>query len=332
MKLFITGGCGFIGSNFIRYILKEYPNYEIINLDALTYAGNLENLRDIEKSPRYRFVHGRIEDTTTVKSLMEGMDGVVHFAAESHVDRSIIDAQPFLKTNILGTHLLFEIAKEYGIKRFIHISTDEVYGTLSESGKFTEESPLKPNSPYSASKASADLLARAYYETHGFPVIIVRPSNNYGPYQFPEKFIPLMITNILWGKPIPIYGEGANVRDWLYVEDNCRAIDTILHKGKSGEIYNVGGDGETKNIALAREVLNIMGKDESYITFVKDRPGHDFRYALDNAKIASELGWRPLVKIKEGFEKTIQWYQENEWWWKPLKERLSSESKGFWGR
>lgn len=332
MKLFITGGCGFIGSNFIRYILKEYPNYEIINLDALTYAGNLENLRDIEKSPRYRFVHGRIEDTTTVKSLMEGMDGVVHFAAESHVDRSIIDAQPFLKTNILGTHLLFEIAKEYGIKRFIHISTDEVYGTLSESGKFTEESPLKPNSPYSASKASADLLARAYYETHGFPVIIVRPSNNYGPYQFPEKFIPLMITNILWGKPIPIYGEGANVRDWLYVEDNCRAIDTILHKGKSGEIYNVGGDGETKNIALAREVLNIMGKDESYITFVKDRPGHDFRYALDNAKIASELGWRPLVKIKERLEKTIQWYQENEWWWKPLKERLSSESKGFWGR
>lgn len=332
MKLFITGGCGFIGSNFIRYILKEYPNYEIINLDALTYAGNFENLRDIEKSPRYRFVHGRIEDTTTVKSLMEGMDGVVHFAAESHVDRSIIDAQPFLKTNILGTHLLFEIAKEYGIKRFIHISTDEVYGTLSESGKFTEESPLKPNSPYSASKASADLLARAYYETHGFPVIIVRPSNNYGPYQFPEKFIPLMITNILWGKPIPIYGEGANVRDWLYVEDNCRAIDTILHKGKSGEIYNVGGDGETKNIALAREVLNIMGKDESYITFVKDRPGHDFRYALDNAKIASELGWRPLVKIKERLEKTIQWYQENEWWWKPLKERLSSESKGFWGR
>lgn len=332
MKLFITGGCGFIGSNFIRYILKEYPDCEIINLDALTYAGNLENLRDIEKSPRYRFVHGRIEDTTTVKSLMEGMDGVVHFAAESHVDRSIIDAQPFLKTNILGTHLLLEIAKEYGIKRFIHISTDEVYGTLSESGKFTEESPLKPNSPYSASKASADLLARAYYETHGFPVIIVRPSNNYGPYQFPEKFIPLMITNILWGKPIPIYGEGANVRDWLYVEDNCRAIDTILHKGKSGEIYNVGGDGETKNIALAREVLNIMGKDESYITFVKDRPGHDFRYALDNAKIASELGWRPLVKIKEGLEKTIQWYQENEWWWKPLKERLPSESKGFWGR
>jgi dTDP-glucose 4,6-dehydratase len=332
MKLFITGGCGFIGSNFIRYILKEYPDYEIINLDALTYAGNLENLRDIEKSPRYRFVHGRIEDTTTVKSLMEGTDGVVHFAAESHVDRSIIDAQPFLKTNILGTHLLLEIAKEYGIKRFIHISTDEVYGTLSESGKFTEESPLKPNSPYSASKASADLLARAYYETHGFPVIIVRPSNNYGPYQFPEKFIPLMITNILWGKPIPIYGEGANVRDWLYVEDNCRAIDTILHKGKSGEIYNIGRDGETKNIALAREVLNIMGKDESYITFVKDRPGHDFRYALDNAKIASELGWRPLVKIKEGLEKTIQWYQENEWWWKPLKERLPSESKGFWGR
>ncbi|MBM4136359.1 MAG: dTDP-glucose 4,6-dehydratase [Nitrospira sp.] len=332
MKLLVTGGCGFIGSNFIRYILKEYPDYEIINLDALTYAGNPENLRDIEKSPRYRFVHGRIEDATTVKSLMEGMDGVVHFAAESHVDRSIVDAQPFLKTNILGTHLLYGIAKEYGIKRFIHISTDEVYGTLSESGKFTEESPLKPNSPYSASKASADLLARAYYETHDFPVIIVRPSNNYGPYQFPEKFIPLMITNILWGKPIPIYGKGENVRDWLYVEDNCRAIDTILHKGKSGEIYNVGGDGETKNIALAREVLNIMGKDESYITFVKDRPGHDFRYALDNAKIASELGWRPLVRITGGIEKTIQWYQENEWWWKPLKERLSSESKGFWGR
>jgi len=338
MKLLITGGCGFIGSNFIRHIVEKYPDYTIVNLDALTYAGNPENLRDIENSPRYRFTHGRIEDSDTVRKLMKEADCVVNFAAESHVDRSILDAQPFLMTNIMGTHVLLEVAKESGIKRFIHISTDEVYGTLppqsasggDESEKFSEESPLKPNSPYAASKASGDLLVRAYYETYRLPVIIVRPSNNYGPYQFPEKFIPLMITNLLQGEPIPIYGKGENVRDWLYVEDNCKAIDIILHKGTIGEAYNVGGDGEMKNIALARNVLSMMGKDVSSIKFVQDRPGHDYRYALNNSKIEKELGWNPSVKIEEGLQNTIQWYKENEWWWQPLKERLSAESKGFW--
>jgi len=338
MKLLITGGCGFIGSNFIRHIVEKYPDYTIVNLDALTYAGNPENLRDIENSPRYRFTHGRIEDSDTVRKLMKEADCVVNFAAESHVDRSILDAQPFLMTNIMGTHVLLEVAKESGIKRFIHISTDEVYGTLppqsasggDESEKFSEESPLKPNSPYAASKASGDLLVRAYYETYRLPVIIVRPSNNYGPYQFPEKFIPLMITNLLQGEPIPIYGKGENVRDWLYVEDNCKAIDIILHKGTIGEAYNVGGDGEMKNIALARNVLSMMGKDVSSIKFVQDRPGHDYRYALDNSKIETKLGWNPSVKIEEGLQNTIQWYKENEWWWQPLKERLSAESKGFW--
>lgn len=332
MKILITGGCGFIGSNFVRYILNEYPHYEIINLDALTYAGNLENLRDIEESPRYSFIRGRIEGAATVKAVIKGVDCVVNFAAESHVDRSILDAQPFLITNVIGTHILLEAARAVSIKRFIHISTDEVYGTLGDEGKFTEETPLRPNSPYSASKASGDLLVRAFYETYKFPAIIVRPSNNYGPYQFPEKFIPLMITNLLEGKPIPIYGRGENVRDWLFVEDNCRAIDAILHDGKVGEIYNVGGDGEKRNIELAKKILAILGKDDSYITFVKDRPGHDFRYALDNSKIEREIGWRPSVKIEEGLEKTIQWYKENEWWWMPLKERLSAESKGFWER
>ncbi|MBM4140075.1 MAG: dTDP-glucose 4,6-dehydratase [Nitrospira sp.] len=338
MKLLITGGCGFIGSNFIRHIVEKYPDYTIVNLDALTYAGNPENLRDIENSPRYRFTHGRIEDSDTVRKLMKEADCVVNFAAESHVDRSILDAQPFLMTNIMGTHVLLEVAKESGIKRFIHISTDEVYGTLppqsasggDESEKFSEESPLKPNSPYAASKASGDLLVRAYYETYRLPVIIVRPSNNYGPYQFPEKFIPLMITNLLQGEPIPIYGKGENVRDWIYVEDNCKAIDIILHKGTIGEAYNVGGDGEMKNIALARNVLSMMGKDVSSIKFVQDRPGHDYRYALDNSKIETKLGWNPSVKIEEGLQNTIQWYKENEWWWQPLKERLSAESKGFW--
>ena len=336
MKLLITGGCGFIGSNFIRYMLEKYHDYEMVNLDALTYAGNPENLRDREKNPRYRFRHGRIEDTDTVRKVMKEVDCVVNFAAESHVDRSILDAQPFLMTNIVGTHALLEVAKESGIKRFIHISTDEVYGTLppqaDESERFTEETPLKPNSPYAASKASGDLLVRAYHETYKLPVIIVRPSNNYGPFQFPEKFIPLMITNLLQGEPIPVYGKGENVRDWLYVEDNCRAIDTILHKGKTGEAYNVGGDGEMKNIALARHVLSMMGKDERSIKFVQDRPGHDYRYALNNLKIEKELGWKPSIKIEEGLQKTIQWYKQNEWWWKPLKERLSIESKGFWER
>ena len=330
MKILITGGCGFIGSNFIRHILAAYPDYRIINLDALTYAGNPENLRDVNGNPRYSFVRGKIEDASLLRELLRGVDAVIHFAAESHVDRSILDAQPFLMTNIIGTYTMLEAAKQASVRRFIHISTDEVYGALGEDGKFTEDTPLLPNSPYAASKASGDMLVRAYHETFGFPSIIIRPSNNYGPYQFPEKLIPLMITNLFEGRPVPVYGEGMNVRDWLYVEDNCRAIDVILHQGKEGEIYNVGGNAEERNIEIVRKVLAILGKDDSHITFVKDRPGHDYRYALDNAKISRELGWKPSVDITSGLQKTIQWYRNNEWWWRPLKERLSAESKGFW--
>lgn len=330
MKLLITGGCGFIGSNFIRHILNKYPDYKIINLDALTYAGNPESLNDINADRRYRLAEGRIEDIGLAKEIMQDVASVVHFAAESHVDRSIVDAQPFLTTNVIGTNAMLNAAKDASIKRFIHISTDEVYGTLGEEGRFTENTPLMPNSPYSASKAAGDLLVRAYHETYGFPAIIVRPSNNYGPYQFPEKFIPLMITNLIDNKPVPIYGEGKNVRDWLFVEDNCRAIDLILHKGRDGEIYNVGGNAEIRNIDIAKKVLEIMGKDESCIRFVEDRPGHDYRYALDNSKIDSELGWRPSADVGNLLGKTIEWYKHNEWWWRPLKERLSSESKGFW--
>lgn len=332
MKLFITGGCGFIGSNFIRHMLNKYPDYEIINLDALTYAGNPENLRDIEDNRRYRFVEGRIEDAVAIKRLVQDVDAVVHFAAESHVDRSIKDALPFLTTNVIGTYTMLEAAKTASLRKFIHISTDEVYGTLADEGKFTEETPLRPNSPYSASKASGDMLVRAYYETYGFPAIIVRPSNNYGLYQFPEKFIPLMITNIIDNIPIPVYGEGKNIRDWLFVEDNCRAIDLILHNGKDGEAYNVGGNAEMRNIDITRNILSLMDRDEGLITFVKDRPGHDYRYALDNTKIERELGWKPSSDISALLEKTVAWYRENEWWWRPLKKRLSSESIGFWSR
>lgn len=332
MKLFITGGCGFIGSNFIRHMLNKYPDYEIINLDALTYAGNPENLRDIEDDRRYRFVEGRIEDAGAIKRLVQDVDAVVHFAAESHVDRSIKDALPFLTTNVIGTYTMIEAAKTASLRKFIHISTDEVYGTLADEGKFTEETPLRPNSPYSASKASGDMLVRAYYETYGFPAIIVRPSNNYGLYQFPEKFIPLMITNIIDNIPIPVYGEGKNIRDWLFVEDNCRAIDLILHNGKDGEAYNVGGNAEMRNIDITRNILSLMDRDEGLITFVKDRPGHDYRYALDNTKIERELGWKPSSDINALLEKTVAWYRENEWWWRPLKKRLSSESIGFWSK
>ncbi len=332
MNVLVTGGCGFIGSNFIRHILNKYPHYRIVNLDALTYSGNPGNLKDLSAGDRYTFIKGRIEDTALLKGLVGDADCIVHFAAESHVDRSIVDAGPFLRTNVIGTHALLAASKEASIKKFVHISTDEVYGALGDEGKFTEETALRPNSPYAASKASGDMLVRAYCETYKMPVITVRPSNNYGPYQFPEKLIPLMITNLLADMPVPVYGEGLNVRDWLFVEDNCRAIDLILHKGKIGETYNVGGDSETRNIDIVRKVLDIMGKDESLITFVKDRPGHDYRYSLDISKIDRELGWTPSVWIDEGLLKTVQWYKENEWWWGPLKERLASESKGFWSR
>jgi len=332
MKILVTGGCGFIGSNFIRYMLRKYPDLEIVNLDALTYAGNTENLREIENEARYRFVHGRVEDAERLEEALEGVEAVVHFAAESHVDRSILDAAPFIKTNVLGTQVLLNSALKHGIRKFVHISTDEVYGALGEEGVFKETDPFRPRSPYAASKAAADLLVQAYFTTYGLPVCIARPSNNYGPYQFPEKLIPLMITNLIEGKKVPVYGQGLNVRDWLFVEDNCQAIDLILEKGKPGEAYNIGGKCEKHNIEVVREVLKVMGKSEEMIEFVPDRPGHDFRYALDNAKIESELGWNPATSFEEGIRRTVEWYTNNPHWWKPLKERLQKESKGFWSK
>ncbi len=330
MKILVTGGCGFIGSNFIRFLL-ENTEHEVVNLDALTYAGNRDNLKEYESNSRYTFIHGRIEDRKLVKDIVEDVDCVVNFAAETHVDRSILEPSPFLITNIMGTQTLLEACRSADGKRFVHISTDEVYGSLeTDVGKFTEDLPLLPNSPYSASKASADLLVRAYFITYGLPVIIVRPSNNYGPYQFPEKFIPLAITNLLEDKPIPIYGDGRNIRDWLFVEDCARGIYEVLMKGKEGEIYNLGGESERRNIEVAKVILEAMGKDESYLRFVPDRPAHDYRYALDNTKIKREIGWQSRVSFEDGINKTIKWYINNEWWWKPLKKRLEKESKGFW--
>jgi dTDP-glucose 4,6-dehydratase len=331
MKIVVTGGCGFIGSHFIRHILKKYPDYELTNLDALTYAGNRESLIDIESEKRYKFVHGRIEDPEIVFDVLKGYDIVVNFAAESHVDRSIIDVQPFLTTNVVGLQILIDAVRKQDIQKFIHLSTDEVYGSLeTDDGFFTEKSPLSPNSPYSASKAAGDLLLHAYANTYNFPSIIVRPSNNYGPYQFPEKLIPLMVTNLIDGKPVPLYGKGLNVRDWLYVGDTCSAIDVIMHRGRSGEVYNIGSSNERRNIDVARKVLFLMDRGEDALEFVPDRPGHDYRYAVDFEKLASELDWTPSLTFDQGIEKMVKWYRDNGWWWKPLKERLETESKGFW--
>ncbi len=329
MKILVTGGCGFIGSNFIHYMLKN-TDHEIINLDALTYSGNPDNLKNVEKSERYRFVHGRIEDKKLASELLQGVESLLNFAAESHVDRSILDPKPFIITNIEGTQNLLEACRQSDIKKFVHISTDEVYGELGETGKFVENLPLLPNSPYSASKASADLMIRAYHETYGLPVATARPSNNYGFYQYPEKFIPLIITNLLEDKPVPLYGEGKNVRDWIFVEDCCAGIAAILDRGKPGEVYNVGGESEKRNIDIVRIILKLLGKDERYIKFVKDRPGHDYRYALDNTKIKRELGWAPNTNLEAGLSKTVEWYKNNSHWWKPLKERLARENEGFW--
>ncbi|NOY64454.1 MAG: dTDP-glucose 4,6-dehydratase [Nitrospirae bacterium] len=332
MRILVTGGCGFIGSNFIRYILNKYSDYEITNLDALTYAGNIENLKDVEHLSRYRFVQGHIEDASAVRDAIRGCDAIVNFAAESHVDRSIENAQPFLMTNIIGLQILLDMSRTTKeLRRFIHISTDEVYGSHeTDEGSFNEESPLKPNSPYAASKAGGDLLVRAYMKTYNFDAIVVRPSNNYGPFQFPEKLIPLMITNLMDDKKVPVYGKGLNIRDWLYVEDTCRAIDCILHKGNPGEIYNVGAGNERRNIEVVKKVIALMGLNEEYIEFVPDRPGHDYRYSIDSEKIKKQLGWAPEVDFEEGIRRTVKWYKENEWWWRPLKERLSQESRGFW--
>ncbi|MEC5271306.1 dTDP-glucose 4,6-dehydratase [Caldifermentibacillus hisashii] len=320
MKVLVTGGAGFIGSNFVRYMVKKYPEYQIVNLDLLTYAGNLENLKEIENKPNYKFVKGDIADHEFINGFFaeEKFDYVINFAAESHVDRSITEPGIFVRTNVQGTQVLLDAAKNIGVKKYLQVSTDEVYGTLGETGYFTEETPLAPNSPYSASKAGADLLVRAYHETYGMPVNITRCSNNYGPFHFPEKLIPLMIINALHDKDLPVYGDGLNVRDWLYVEDHCEAIDTVLHKGVVGEVYNIGGNNEHTNIEIVKTILKHLGKPESLIKFVKDRPGHDRRYAIDATKIRTELGWEPKHTFETGIKETIDWYLENKDWWENI--------------
>jgi len=320
MKLLVTGGAGFIGSNFVRYMVNKYPNYQIVNLDLLTYAGNLENLKDIEKAPNYKFVRGDIADREFINGLFqaEKFDYVLNFAAESHVDRSITDPGIFVQTNIQGTLALLDAAKTFGVTKYLQVSTDEVYGTLGETGYFTEETPLAANSPYSASKAGADLLVRAYHETFGLPVNITRCSNNYGPYHFPEKLIPLMIINALHDKELPIYGDGLNIRDWLHVEDHCQAIDLVLHNGRNGEVYNVGGNNERTNIEIVKTILKHLNKPESLMKFVKDRPGHDRRYAIDATKLRTELGWSPKYNFDTGIEQTINWYLTNREWWENI--------------
>lgn len=322
MKVLVTGGAGFIGANFILYWLKNHPEDKIINLDKLTYAGNLDNLREVENDPRYKFVKGDICDGEIVGKAMGEVDVVVHFAAESHVDRSILGPAVFVRTNVIGTQVLLENALKYKVARFHHISTDEVFGSLnlSDPSKFNERTPYNPKSPYAASKAASDHLVRAYYYTYGLPITITNCSNNFGPFQFPEKFIPLAITNLLEGKKVPVYGDGLYVRDWLYVEDHCRAIEMVLEKGKIGETYCVGGLTEDiNNLTVVKKILKTLGKDESVIEFVKDRPGHDRRYAIDWSKIKNELGWQPLYDFDTWLKKTVGWYKTNESWWRCVK-------------
>ena len=311
-KLLVTGGAGFIGSCFIRHILNKYPDYQVINLDALTYAGNLENLNDVKNNPNYTFVKGNICDKKLVRDLISQVDWVVNFAAESHVDRSITEPEIFVETNIQGTLNLLEACKEIGIERYLQVSTDEVYGSLGKTDYFTETTPIAPNSPYSASKASADLLVQAYFETYALPTLITRCSNNYGPYQYPEKLIPFFISQLLKGEKVPVYGDGMNVRDWLYVYDHCEALDMVLHNGKFGEVYNIGGHNEKTNLEITKIILSAMGKDENSIKYVEDRLGHDKRYAIDNTKIQTQLGWKPSVTFEEGIKLTIDWYLGNQ--------------------
>jgi dTDP-glucose 4,6-dehydratase len=316
--ILVTGGAGFIGSNFIHYLIKEYPGIKVINLDLLTYAGNLENLKDVENSPDYRFIKGDIADAKLVNEVVAGAAYIVNFAAESHVDRSIEDPSVFIRTNIMGTQVLLDAAKKHGTERYLQVSTDEVYGSLGSTGYFTEGTPIAPNSPYSASKAGADLLVRAYYETYGMPVLITRCSNNYGPYQFPEKLIPFFIKRLLNNQTVPVYGDGLNVRDWLHVEDHCKAIDLVLQQGKIGEVYNIGGNNEMTNIEITKLVLTGLNKPEAMIEYVKDRLGHDRRYAIDSTKLQSELGWKPQISFAEGITQTIAWYLNNREWWEKL--------------
>ncbi len=328
MNILVTGGAGFIGSNFIRYILKKYPQYSVVNFDALTYAGNLENLKDIENNENYSFVKGDITNFEDVNAVIKDIDLIINFAAESHVDRSVLDSKDFLNTNVMGTLTLLEAAKNNGNIRFHHISTDEVYGHLGPNEpSFNESTPYRPRSPYSASKAASDHLVMSYFHTHKLPITISNCSNNYGPYQFPEKFHGLFITNLLENKKVPLYGDGLNVRDWLYVEDHCNAIDIIIHKGKMGETYCVGGDSEKTNFEIVEEMLKLLNKDESMIEFVKDRPGHDRRYSVDFSKIKNELGWEPQISFEDGMKKTVEWYKENKEWWQRCK---SGEYKEYY--
>ena len=322
--LLVTGGAGFIGSCFIRHELQKYPDYKIINLDALTYCGNIENLDDVKDNPNYTFIHGNICDRKLVRNLIESSDCVINFAAESHVDNSIKHPEIFVETNVQGTLNLLQASKELGVEKYLQVSTDEVYGTLGKTGYFYETTPLAPNSPYSASKASADMLVRAYRETYGLPTLNTRCSNNYGPYQYPEKLIPFFISQLLKGEKVPVYGDGLNVRDWLYVYDHCEAIDVVLHKGKVGEIYNIGGHNEKTNMEITHLILDAMGKDESSIKYVEDRLGHDKRYAISNDKITSELGWAPSITFEEGIKLTINWYLNNQNWMKNIENKKAS--------
>ena len=331
MNLLVTGGCGFIGSNLVRMVLAERPGWRVVNLDKLTYAGNPENLADRAANPRYRFVHGDVADGPLVAELLraERIEAVLHLAAESHVDRSILSAAVFIETNVRGTQVLLEAARETGVGRFVHVSTDEVYGSLGPEGLFTEETPLDPSSPYSASKAGSDLLALAYARTFRVPVVVTRCSNNYGPYQFPEKLIPLMIANALRDQPLPVYGDGLNVRDWIHVEDHCRGLLAALERGRAGEVYNFGAASERRNLDIVRQVLERLGKPESLIRFVADRPGHDRRYAIDAAKARRELSWAPARRFEEALAETVRWYVEHRSWWERI---LSGAYRAYYDR
>jgi dTDP-glucose 4,6-dehydratase len=321
MNVLVTGGSGFIGSNLVRLLLAERPGWRVVNLDRLTYAGNAENLADLAEHPRYRFVRGDIANGELVAELVrtERIDAVMHLAAESHVDRSILSPAIFIETNVRGTQVLLEAARELGVKRFLHVSTDEVYGSLGPTGLFTEETPLSPSSPYSASKAGSDLLALAYAHTFAMDVVVTRCSNNYGPYQFPEKLIPLMIANALENKPLPVYGDGLNVRDWIHVEDHCRGLVAALEQGRRGQVYNFGASSERRNLEIVRGVLRLVGQPESLIQYVKDRPGHDRRYAIDASKAQRELGWAPRHSFEEALAATVQWYREHRGWWERIR-------------
>jgi dTDP-glucose 4,6-dehydratase len=317
-RILVTGGCGFIGSNFVRFLLRERPEWEVVNLDKLTYAGRLENLQDIAHDPRYRFLQGDICDPAAVREAMASCQLAINFAAETHVDRSLLGAAHFIDTDVKGVMVLLDEARRVGLERFIQVSTDEVYGSIDK-GSFREDSPLNPRNPYAASKAGGDRMAYAYWATYGVPVIITRASNNYGPYQYPEKLIPLFVTNALRNEPLPLYGDGRNVRDWLFVEDHCRALLFLLEKGQPGEVYNIAGGNEKENIEITRAVLRLLGRPESLIRYVADRPGHDRRYSLDASKLRA-LGWQPQVSFEEGLERTVRWYVENTWWWRPIKD------------